>query len=64
MVFYAIQVSIWRRLNRVVVEHPGGVIARWTIPDLVAINAIAAECAEQGLKPTGLSGCLEKWVRR
>ena len=38
IVFYAIQVTFWRRLNRVVFEYPGGIIGRWTIPNKEDIN--------------------------
>ena len=59
----AIQVSIWRRLKRVVLEYPNGIIARWTIPSCEDINSIADQCAADGMKPAGTRGCLERWTR-
>ena len=63
IVRYAIQVTIWRRLGRVVFEYPDGLIARWTMPDRSDINDIAAECARDGMKPSGARGCMERWTR-
>ena len=63
IVCYATQVTFWRRLNRVVFEYPGGIIARWTIPNKEDINYLANQCAEDGMKLKGARGCLERWVR-